>query len=64
MRPNDSFNFPLGLIKYIVIVRGHTGLRGLYRALKLCESRGGRPGLPVPNSPYGLCGLKASLNEP
>ena len=21
------------------------------------QTRGGRPGLPVPNSPYGLCGL-------
>ena len=27
-----------------------------FRAHELCESRGGRPGLPVPNSPYGLCG--------
>ena len=27
------------------------------RARELCESRGGRPGLPVPNEPYaGLCG--------
>ena len=26
---------------------------------ELCESRGGRPGLPVPNSLYGLYGLKA-----
>ena len=25
-------------------------------AQELCESRGGRPGLPVPNGPYGLCG--------
>ena len=32
------------------------------RAQKLCKSRGGRPGLPVPNSPYGLCGRKATLN--
>ena len=24
------------------------------RAQELCESRGGRPGLPVPNGPYGL----------
>ena len=31
------------------------------RAQELCESRGGRPGLPVPNSPYGLCGRKATL---
>ena len=23
------------------------------RAQELCESRGSRPGLPVPNSPYG-----------
>ena len=33
------------------------------RARELCESRGGRPELPVPNSPYGLCGRKATLNE-
>ena len=32
------------------------------RAQKLCESRGGCPGLPVPNGPYGLCGRKAILN--
>ena len=30
---------------------------------ELCESRGGRPGLPVPNSPYGLCGRKATIEE-
>ena len=30
-------------------------------AQELCESRGDRPGLPVPNSPYGLCGRKATL---
>ena len=28
----------------------------------VCESRGGRPGLSVPNSPYDLCGRKATLN--
>ena len=33
-----------------------------FRAQQLCESRGGRPGLPVPNSPYDLCGRKATLN--
>ena len=32
------------------------------RAQERCESRGGRPGLPVTNSPYGLCGRKATLN--
>ena len=35
------------------------------RAQELCESRGGRPGLPVlnSNSPYGLCGRNATLNQ-
>ena len=33
------------------------------RAHELCESRGGHLGLPVPNSPYGLCGRKATLNS-
>ena len=28
----------------------------------MCESRGGRPGLSVPSSTYGLCGRKATLN--
>ena len=32
-------------------------------AQKLCENGGGRPGLPVPNGPYGLCGRKATLNS-
>ena len=30
----------------------------------MCESRGGRPGLLVPSSRYGLGGRKATLNEP
>ena len=29
------------------------------RVQEMCESRGGRPGLPVPNSLYALCGRKA-----
>ena len=33
-----------------------------HRAQELCESRGGRPGLLVPNSPYSLCGRKVTLN--
>ena len=32
------------------------------RVQELCGSRGGCPGLPVHNSPYGLCGRKATLN--
>ena len=35
---------------------------GCLRAQGLCESRGGRPGLPVPDNPYGLCVRKATLN--
>ena len=31
-------------------------------AQELCESRGGRPGLSVPNNPYGFGGRKATLN--
>ena len=32
--------------------------------LELCESRGRRPGFPVPNDkPYGLCGRKTVLNQ-
>ena len=31
------------------------------RAQDLCESRGGRPGLPVLNRTYALCGRKATL---
>ena len=34
------------------------------RAQNLCESRDDRPGLPVPNKPYGFCGRKATLNQP
>ena len=41
--------------------QGQCPLRGA-RAQELCESRGGRPGFLVPNSPYGLCGRKATLN--
>ena len=35
----------------------------LFRSQKLCESRGGRPGLPVPNIPCGLCGHETTLNR-
>ena len=34
------------------------------RAQELWESRGGRPGLTVPNSPYGLCGRKQHFKKP
>ena len=34
-----------------------------HRAQEVCESRGGRPGLPVPNNPYGFCRRKATFEE-
>ena len=34
----------------------------LYRAQELCESRGGHPGLYVPDKPYAFCGRKATLS--
>ena len=95
MRSNDSFNFPLGLINYIVIdiviyiyigpwlyvscskmcpslvvlcqleqkVSNERAKHAAFRALELCESRGGRLELPGPNSSYGLCGRKATLTS-
>ena len=36
--------------------------RGRTELQELCESRGGHPGLPVPNSPYGFRGRKATLS--
>ena len=33
------------------------------RVQELCESRGGRPGLPVPANSHGLRGRKATLEE-
>ena len=34
-----------------VDVKQH-GIEALFKAQEMCESRGGRPGLPVSNSPY------------
>ena len=36
---------------------------GSDRTQELCDSRGGCPGLPVPDKPYGFCGRKATLNH-
>ena len=41
----------------------HTAQPYIVRAQELCESRGERTGLPVPNGPYGLCGRKATLKK-
>ena len=44
-------------------VKHHVYFERTDRAQELCESRGGRPGFHVPNSPHGLCGRKATLNR-
>ena len=44
------------------LVEKKKGADGGVGAQELCESGGGRSGLPVPNNPYGLCGRKATLN--
>ena len=44
-----------------VDVKQHLNRNVSFRAQELRDSGGGRPGLPVPNNPYGLCGRKATL---
>ena len=44
------------------IQKSHRLNRNHFRAQELCECQGGRPGLRIPNSPYGVCGRKATLN--
>ena len=44
-------------IKAQIVINNSTA-----RAQELRESGDGRSGLPVPNSPYGLCGRKTTLN--
>ena len=39
------------------------GLNILRCRADIVGTRGGRPGLPVPNSPHGLCGRKATPNS-
>ena len=51
--------FPLIVVTVKNIILERMGIR----AQEVCESRSGRPGLPVPNSLYGLYGRKATLNE-
>ena len=35
----------------------------IFMSQELRESRGGSPELPVPNSPYVLCGFRATLED-
>ena len=52
----------LGSPSLIVLIISRRKATLKNRGHELCESRGGRPGLPVPNSQYGLFGRKATLN--
>ena len=63
-RSEESNRFPPAFDKLNLTA----GPDRLVRGQELCESRGGRPGLPVLNGPYGLCGLrplrpKATIEE-
>ena len=40
-----------------------TGWLRVLRVQELRGSRGGPPGLPVPNIPYGLCGRKSNIER-
>ena len=51
------------LIVLMVIVDVKQYWTTCVRAQELCEGRGGRPGLPAPDSPYGLCRHKATLSD-
>ena len=54
---------PLLIVLMISVdVKQHLNRNVRFRAQELCESGGDRPGLPVPNSPYGLSGHKATLH--
>ena len=58
----DALSFrSLTVLVASVDVKQH--LKKYHRAQELCENRGGRPELPVLNSPYGLCGREASFDE-
>ena len=53
----------LSLISLMVSVDVKQHCTQTLRAQELCESRGGRPGLPVPDKPYGFCGRKATWKK-
>ena len=57
---NDTF---IAESVYLIYIYIYPSTHCCDRAQELCESRGGRPGLPVPNSPFGFCGRKATLKN-
>ena len=48
------------ILKVSVEIKQH---RTSVTAQELCESGGGRPGLPVPDNPCRLCGRKGRCEE-
>ena len=46
-----------------VDIKQHRTKLQFFIVQELCERRDGRPGRPVPNGPYGLCGYKATSNK-
>ena len=60
-----SVRVPVGFRKNVGLAEQGVVFAQGFRAQELCESRGGRPGLPVPNKPDGFsCGRKATLKRP
>ena len=59
--PLPLFSLFLTSLTVSVDFKHHVSFECIVRAQELCECRGGRPGLPVPSSLYGLCGRKATL---
>ena len=57
-------NWPCSLVFDVVTPRDlvKNDPTSVQRVEEVCESGGGRPGLPVPDKPDGLCGRKATLN--
>ena len=49
----SEVGFPFELGSFLTTRLDHGSLRPHSSG---CESRGCRPGLPVPNKPYGFCG--------
>ena len=57
----DVLGFPSLIVRAVSVdVKQHLK-KNETMTQELCESRNRRPGLPVPNSPSGPCGRKATL---
>ena len=61
--PGGTSQLPWWLQAAPRLLLGEITSRTTVRAQELCESPGGRPGLPVHNSPCGVRGCKATMNS-